>query len=161
MQKFRVNGTAVNFSGDSQTPLLYVLRDNLKLYGTRFGCGIGACGACTVHIDGQAQRSCITPVANVNGADVTTIEGLSENGEHPVQQAWLEIDVPQCGYCQAGQIMAATDLLKRIPVPTDQDIQDNMTNLCRCGTYVRIRKAIHLAAQRMHNKSVADNGATS
>lgn len=145
--KFTVNGKPVSFSGDDQTPLLWVLRDEIKLYGTKFGCGIGACGACTVHINGRAQRSCITPVASVNGSDITTIEGLSGNGEHPVQQAWLEFDVPQCGYCQAGQIMAATDLLNRIPDPTDQDIAENMTNLCRCGTYVRIRKAIHRAAE--------------
>lgn len=147
MVKFKVNGKPVRFEGDPQTPLLWVLRDELKLYGTRFGCGIGECGACTVHLAGNASRSCITPVAAVQNIEITTIEGLSDDGEHPVQQAWLEHDVPQCGYCQSGQIMAATEFLRRVPNPTDEDIDRNMTNLCRCGTYVRIRKAIHRAAQ--------------
>jgi isoquinoline 1-oxidoreductase alpha subunit len=117
--------------------------------GTKFGCGVGQCGACTVHINGEAQRSCITPVAAVEGQAITTIEGLavSDAELHPVQQAWLENDVPQCGYCQAGQIMATVDFLKKYPKPSDQDINDNMTNICRCGTYVRIRKAIHRAAE--------------
>lgn len=147
MIKFRVNDLPVNFNGDPETPLLWVLRDDLRMYGTKFGCGIGQCGACTIHLDGKAQRSCVTPVSAVNGSDITTIEGLSDNGEHPVQQAWLELDVPQCGYCQAGQIMAAADLLNRIPSPNNRDINENMTNLCRCGTYVRIRQAIYRAAQ--------------
>lgn len=152
MVSFRVNRKPVEFDGDPQTPLLWVLRDELALSGTKFGCGIGECGACTVHLNGSARRSCITPVSTVSNVEITTIEGLSENGEHPVQQAWLELDVPQCGYCQAGQIMAATDLLNRIPDPTDADIDENMTNLCRCGTYVRIRKAIHRAAQITRNR---------
>ncbi len=149
MVSFKVNSESASFTGDSSTPLLWVLRDHLRLTGTKFGCGIGQCGACTVHIDGRAQRSCITPVAAVEGRSITTIEGLaSSDGElHPVQQAWLEIDVPQCGYCQAGQIMATVDFLNTNPKPSDQDIDNGMTNLCRCGTYVRIRQAIHRAAE--------------
>jgi len=149
MTQFTVNDTAVEFAGDEDTPLLWVIRDHLNLTGTKFGCGIGSCGACTVHIDGAAQRACITPVNAVNGRSITTIEGLAAgSGElHPVQKAWLEIDVPQCGYCQAGQIMATADLLQRIPEPSDSDIDNNMSNICRCGTYVRIRKAIHRAAE--------------
>lgn len=149
MVKFKVNSKAVNFDGDESTPLLWVIRDQLNMTGTKFGCGIGQCGACTVHINGRAQRSCITPVASIGGEEITTIEGLapSDDNLHPVQQAWLEFDVPQCGYCQAGQIMATVDFLKRYPQPTDDDINDNMTNICRCGTYVRIRKAIHRAAE--------------
>lgn len=145
MTTFTLNGKRVNFEGAADTPLLWVLRDEFKLYGAKFGCGIGACGACTVHLNGRAQRSCILPVGGVAGAEVTTIEGLSEHGDHPVQLAWMEEDVPQCGYCQAGQIMAATDFLARVPDPSDDQIDQNMTNLCRCGTYVRIRKAIHRA----------------
>lgn len=149
MISFRVNSSAVSFDGDEKTPLLWVLRDHLRLTGTRFGCGIGQCGACTVHIGGKAMRSCLVPVATVQGASVTTIEGLAPGADrlHPVQQAWLELDVPQCGYCQAGQIMATVDLLQRKPRPTDQDIDSEMTNICRCGTYPRIRKAIHRAAE--------------
>ncbi|NGP75030.1 (2Fe-2S)-binding protein [Balneolaceae bacterium YR4-1] len=129
------------------TPLLWVLRDHLNLPGTKFGCGIAQCGACTVHLDGNAIRSCSLPVSAVGDAKVTTIEGLSEDGDHPVQQAWLEHDVPQCGYCQAGQIMSAAALLKQNPDPSDEDIQSSMSgNLCRCGTYLRIRKAIKSAA---------------
>jgi isoquinoline 1-oxidoreductase alpha subunit len=146
---FKINSEDVSFEGDSDTPLLWVIRDHLRLTGTKFGCGVGQCGACTVHIDGVAQRSCLTTVASIDGRDVTTIEGLapSEADLHPVQQAWLEHDVPQCGYCQAGQIMAAVDFLKRYPDPTDAEIDANVTNICRCGTYVRIRKAIHRAAE--------------
>jgi isoquinoline 1-oxidoreductase alpha subunit len=147
MVKFKVNGESVSFDGISDTPLLWVIREHVKLTGTKFGCGIGQCGACTVHINGVAQRTCITPVTTVNGAEITTIEGLSEAGDHPVQAAWVEMDVPQCGYCQAGQIMAAAEFIEKFPTPTDQDINDNITNLCRCGTYVRIRKAIHRAAE--------------
>ena len=149
MISFRVNAEDVDFDGDEGTPLLWVLRDHFNLTGTKFGCGIGQCGACTVHVDGRAQRSCLTPVAAANGRSITTIEGLatSDDDLHPVQQAWLEIDVPQCGYCQAGQIMATADLLERIPNPSDDDIDQNMTNICRCGTYARIRKAIHRAAE--------------
>jgi len=151
MISFSVNSKAVTFDGDDDTPLLWVLRDHIKLTGAKFGCGIGQCGACTVHVDGQAQRSCVLPAASIEGKSVTTIEGLaSGSGElHPVQQAWLEFDVPQCGYCQAGQIMATIDFLSAYPKPTDADIDQNMTNLCRCGTYVRIRKAIHRAAELM------------
>lgn len=149
MVEFTVNDRTVEFDGDTDTPLLWVLRDHLQLTGTKFGCGIGQCGACTVHVDGNAQRSCVTPVTAVDGRAITTIEGLaSADGRlHPVQKAWLEIDVPQCGYCQAGQIMATADLLKRNPDPSDDDIDRNMTNICRCGTYVRIRGAIHRAAE--------------
>ena len=149
MVSFRINTEEVSFQGDVDTPLLWVLRDRYKLTGTKFGCGIGQCGACTVHVDGVAQRSCVLPVAAVDGRSITTIEGLapSEGSLHAVQQAWLEHDVPQCGYCQAGQLMAAADLLQRNPNPSDGDIDDAMTNICRCGTYVRIRKAIHRAAE--------------
>lgn len=149
MISFKVNSIAASFEGDSDTPLLWVLRDHLRLTGSKYGCGIGQCGACTVHVDGKAQRSCITPIAAVEGRSITTIEGLAsaDGALHPVQQAWLELDVPQCGYCQAGQIMATADLLKMYPKPSDQDIDKNMTNICRCGTYVRIRKAIHRAAE--------------
>lgn len=148
MIKFRVNNEEVSFEGDDDTPLLWVIRDHLQMTGTKFGCGVGLCGACTIHVDGSAQRSCITPVSMVDGRSVRTIEGLASNGElHPVQEAWLEIDVPQCGYCQTGQIMATVDLLNRHPQPSDEDIDRNMTNLCRCGTYPRIRKAIHRAAE--------------
>jgi isoquinoline 1-oxidoreductase alpha subunit len=143
MVSFRINSEEVSFEGDPGTPLLWVIRDHLQLRGTKFGCGIGQCGACTIHVDGAARRSCVIPVST------TTIEGLapSEDALHPVQQAWLEHDVPQCGYCQAGQIMAAVDFLQRHPDPSDADIDDNITNICRCGTYVRIRKAIHRAAE--------------
>ena len=149
MLSFKINSKPVTFDGDQSTPLLWVIRDELNMTGTKFGCGIGQCGACTVHINGQAQRSCITPVSTVEGQAITTIEGLatSEDELHPVQQAWLENDVPQCGYCQAGQIMATVDFLKKYPQPSDKEIDDNMTNICRCGTYVRIRKAIHRAAE--------------
>jgi isoquinoline 1-oxidoreductase alpha subunit len=152
--KFRVNDIEHEHTGDPAMPLLWYLRDHAGLTGTKFGCGIGACGACTVHIDGAAQRSCMTPVASVAGRNVTTIEGLARGDTlHPVQAAWIEEDVPQCGYCQAGQIMAAVDLLRRVPKPTDADIA-SITNLCRCGTYPRIRAAIRRAAASM---SVAEN----
>jgi len=149
MVSFRVNGRTVTFDGDADTPLLWVIRDYLQLTGTKYGCGIGECGTCTVHVDGVARRSCITTVAKMRGREVTTIEGLAGSDEdlHPVQRAWLEHDVPQCGYCQAGQIMAVVDFLRRNPRPSDADIDRNITNLCRCGTYVRIRKAIHRAAE--------------
>ncbi len=143
---FTVNGTSTTVDTPEDMPLLWVLRDVLKMKGTKFGCGVGACGACTVHIDGRAVRSCMTPVANVS-APVTTIEGLSEDGSHPVQQAWMELDVPQCGYCQAGQIMSAAALLANNSDPSDADINTAMNgNVCRCGTYMRIREAIHRAA---------------
>jgi isoquinoline 1-oxidoreductase alpha subunit len=146
MIAFTLNGKAISFSGPKEMPLLWYLRDHAQLTGTKFGCGIGSCGACTVHVDGQATRSCLVPLASLAGKRVTTIEGLASGSAlHPVQQAWIEEDVPQCGYCQAGQIMAAVDLLKRNPQPTRADI-DTITNLCRCGTYPRIRKAILRAA---------------
>lgn len=132
----------------ADTPLLWVLRDELNLVGTKYGCGIAQCGACTVLFNDNAVRSCSMPVASVGNNKVTTIEGISADGSHPVQQAWEEVDVPQCGYCQSGQIMTAVALLKRKPQPTDEDINAAMTNICRCGTYVRIRKAVHLAAEK-------------
>ena len=149
MISFTVNNKTVSIEDDEDTPLLWVLRDTLKLNGAKYGCGIGQCGACTVHIDGKARRSCVIPVSAVANKTVMTIEGLAPDAGklHPVQQAWLEEDVPQCGYCQAGQIMATVDFLKQFPKPSDEDINANMTNICRCGTYVRIRKAIHRAAE--------------
>ena len=147
MLHFKVNGKTVDFNGDGATPLLWVLRDSLHLTGTKYGCGAGLCGACTVHIDGKATRSCVTPVAAVAETSITTIEGLGEPALHPVQLAWIEQDVAQCGYCQAGQVMAAADLIARFPNPTDEQIDTQQTNLCRCGTYARIRKAIHRAAE--------------
>lgn len=132
---------------DPSTPMLWVLRDHLNLLGTKFGCGIAQCGACTIHLNGNATRACALPVSAVADQEITTIEGLSENGDHPVQQAWLEMDVPQCGYCQAGQIMSAAALLKSNPNPGDEEIESAMNgNICRCGTYVRIKQAIKLAS---------------
>jgi isoquinoline 1-oxidoreductase subunit alpha len=145
-----INGTSKKVDVDPATPLLWVLRDHLNMVGTKFGCGIAACGACTIHLDGKAQRSCVLPVGAVNGKSITTIEGLSEEGDHPVQAAWIEHDVPQCGYCQAGQIMTATALLKENPNPTDEEIDAAMNgNLCRCGTYTRIKAAIKTASKNM------------
>jgi isoquinoline 1-oxidoreductase subunit alpha len=142
-----VNGRPRPVSVDPDTPLLWVLRDELSLTGTKYGCGEGLCGACTVHVDGAAMRSCVVPVSSVARQKITTIEGLSANGDHPVQRAWMEEDTPQCGYCQPGQIMCAASLLAFRPHPTDAEIDDAMSgNLCRCGTYPRIRKAIHRAA---------------
>ena len=144
--KINVNNKPLTVDADADTPLLWVLRDHLNLVGTKFGCGIAQCGACTVHINGTATRSCQLPIAAVGDLKITTIEGLSPTGTHPLQIAWEQVDVPQCGYCQAGQIMAAAAMLKKIPNPTDADIDANITNICRCGTQVRIRKAIHEAA---------------
>ena len=142
-----VNGRPTTVDAPADTPLLWVLRDVLNLHGTKFGCGIGQCGACTVHVNGQPQRSCATPLSAAANAHVTTIEGLSDKVSHPLQQAWLELDVPQCGYCQAGQIMSAAALLARHPKPSNMEIDEAMSgNLCRCGTYLRIRQAIHKAA---------------
>lgn len=141
-----INGKRHRYDGDPEQPLLWVLRDELGLTGSKFGCGIGACGACTVHVDGRAQRSCMTAVGTLADRNITTIEGLSPDASHAVQRAWLEEDVPQCGYCQAGQIMAIADLLRQMPNPTDEDIDRLHTNICRCGTYYRMRKAIHRAA---------------
>src|SRR6266571_1887993 len=144
---FTVNGKRETVNVTPDTPLLWVLRDTLGLTGTKFGCGIAQCGACTVHLDGVATRTCVLPVSAVAGKRVTTIEGLSKNRSHAVQRAWIEEDVPQCGYCQSGQIMAAAALLAKNPHPTDADIDTTMTNICRCGTYQRIRAAIHRAAK--------------
>jgi len=151
MIEFHVNNKPVSFSGDEDTPLLWVLRDQLRLTGTKFGCGIGSCGACMVQIDGRARKACTRKASSVAGKRIITIEGLAPaSGElHPVQQAWIEEDVPQCGYCQGGQIMAAIELLNSNPEPSDDDIATKMRNICRCGTYVRIRKAVHRAAAKM------------
>ena len=144
----KVNGKTFKVDVDPSTPILWVLRDHLNLTGTKYGCGIAQCGACTIHLNGEAVRSCVTQVTRAVGQEIVTIEGLSEDGNHPLQKAWMEIDVPQCGYCQSGQLMSAAVLLKENPNPTDQDIDDAMSgNICRCGTYHRIRKAIHLAAE--------------
>jgi isoquinoline 1-oxidoreductase alpha subunit len=144
-----VNGKKKTVDVDPDTPLLWVLRDTLELTGTKYGCGIGVCGSCTVHIDGEATRSCATPVLSCDGKSITTIEGLSENLSHPIQKVWVEVDVPQCGYCQSGMIMSAAALLTKKKKPTDADIDAAMSgNLCRCGTYNRVRKAIHLAAAK-------------
>ena len=146
--KLNVNGKDVDVDVDPQTPLLWVLRDSLNMTGTKYGCGIAQCGACTVQLDGQPARSCQTPVGDVGTAKITTIEGLSADRSHPVQRAWIELDVPQCGYCQSGQILAAAALLAHTPQPTDADIDAAMSgNICRCGTYQRIRAAIHRAAE--------------
>jgi len=144
---FTVNGVARSFAGNSEMPLLWYLRDELHLTGTKFGCGKGLCGACTVHIDGEATRSCITPMKSVAGKKIVTIEGLSAKGDHPLQKSWQECNVPQCGYCQSGQLMQAAALLKDKPKPTDQESDETMQgNICRCGTYQRIRQGIKLAA---------------
>ncbi|MGE4241507.1 (2Fe-2S)-binding protein [Ramlibacter sp.] len=148
MAKLNVNGTVREFEAEPDTPLLWVLREQLGLTGAKYGCGIAACGACTVHVDGTPTRSCVRPVSTVAETEkIVTIEGLSRDGSHPVQRAWVALDVPQCGYCQTGQIMAAVALLKDKPRPTDADIDDVMSNICRCGTYNRIRAAIHAVAR--------------
>jgi isoquinoline 1-oxidoreductase alpha subunit len=147
MITLKVNGQTHQVDAEPDTPLLWVLRDSIGMTGTKYGCGIAYCGACTVHLDGVALRSCQMPVGDVGDAEVTTIEGLSADSSHPVQQAWREIDVPQCGYCQSGQIMAVAALLAENPEPTDADIDQQLTNICRCGTYARIRMAIHRAAE--------------
>ncbi|WP_305952210.1 (2Fe-2S)-binding protein, partial [Emticicia oligotrophica] len=144
----KINGKTQQVDVDPSTPILWVLRDHLNMPGTKFGCGMAQCGACTIHLDGSAVRSCSIPVSSVGKSAITTIEGLSENGTHPVQKAWLEHDVAQCGYCQSGQIMSATALLKSNPKPTDEDIDNAMSgNICRCGTYLRIKEAIKTAAK--------------
>ncbi|HXV40821.1 MAG TPA: (2Fe-2S)-binding protein [Steroidobacteraceae bacterium] len=154
--KLEVNGTAMEVDAPGDMPLLWVLRDFLRLTGTKYGCGIAQCGACTVHLDGEPVRSCITPLVMAEGRKITTIEGLSANADHPVQRAWAELDVVQCGYCQSGQIMAAAALLAATPKPTDADIDTALTgNICRCGTYQRIRAAVHRAAE------LADEGGAS
>jgi aerobic-type carbon monoxide dehydrogenase small subunit (CoxS/CutS family) len=152
--KLTVNGQSSSVDAPPDTPLLWVIRDVLNLHGTKYGCGIGECGACTVHLGGQPVRACLTPLSAAGNAQITTIEGLSIDASHPLQQAWLDMDVPQCGYCQAGQIMSAAALLAKHPKPTDEQIDEGMNgNLCRCGTYLRIRQAIHKAA------SIHANGA--
>jgi aerobic-type carbon monoxide dehydrogenase small subunit (CoxS/CutS family) len=148
MTAFTINGRAVVVTATPDTPLLWVIRDELKLTGTKFSCGVAQCGACTVHVDGEPVRACVFSLAGAEGRSVTTIEGLSDDGSHPVQRAWVELEVPQCGYCQSGQIMSAAALLARNPSPTDAQINEAMRgNLCRCGTYLRIREAIHLATE--------------
>jgi len=146
MIQLNVNGRVQSVDVEPSTPLLWVLREQLGLTGTKYGCGVAQCGSCSVHIDGEITRSCVIPVSAVGNRRVTTIEGLSPDASHPVQKAWLELDVPQCGYCQSGQIMAAVSLLRAKPRPTDRDIDEAMTNICRCGTYQRIRAAVHMAA---------------
>ncbi|WP_029356284.1 (2Fe-2S)-binding protein [Bosea sp. 117] len=147
MTRLTINGQTHDIDADPDTPLLWVIREQVGLTGTKFGCGIAQCGACTVHIDGVPTRSCVTPLASVEeGQKIVTIEGLSPDGSHPVQKAWLALDVPQCGYCQSGMIMAAAGLLEANPKPTDEDISAEITNICRCGTYNRVRAAIHMAA---------------
>lgn len=146
----KINGNNKQVNVEPDTPVLWVLRDHLEMVGTKFGCGIAQCGACTVHVDGVATRSCSLPISSVGDQSITTIEGLSENGDHPVQQAWIEHDVPQCGYCQAGQIMNAAALLNENQNPSDQEIDEAMNgNICRCGTYIRIKAAIKTAASNM------------
>lgn len=159
MIKMKVNGKNQQFDGDSEMPLLWYLRDEIDLKGTKFGCGFGMCGACTVHLNGKPARACLTPVSAAANKSVTTIEGLSTDGSHPVQVAWQDLDVPQCGYCQAGQIMSACALLAKTPKPTDADIDAAMNgNLCRCGTYLRIRAAVHKAAELTVSKSAQSVG---
>ena len=159
MAKLKINGTLVDIDVDGSTPLLWVLREQLGLTGTKYSCGIGLCGSCTVHLDGEAVRSCIIPVSTLDATkEITTIEGLSTDGDHPVQQAWQELDVPQCGYCQPGMIMSVAALLKKNPHPSDADIDANLTNICRCGTFNRVRSGIHLAAEIKTNSN-KDGGA--
>jgi isoquinoline 1-oxidoreductase alpha subunit len=149
----RINGRARTVNVEPETPLLWVVRDSLGLTGTKYGCGIAECGACTVHVNGRPVRSCVTPASTVIGKEITTIEGLSSDRSHPVQKAWIEEDVPQCGYCQSGQIMAAVAFLEKHPNPSDADIDREITNICRCGTYTRIRRAIHRAARLASGRS--------
>jgi isoquinoline 1-oxidoreductase alpha subunit len=156
MAKLNVNGVVREFEAEDDTPLLWVIREQLGLTGTKYGCGIAACGACTVHIDGVPTRSCVRPVSTVGAAEkIVTIEGLSPDGSHPLQKAWVALDVPQCGYCQCGMVMTAAALLKAKPNPTDADINEAMTNICRCGTYNRIRAAIKVVAAGGNTKSAA------
>ena len=152
--ELNINSKTVSVDVDADTPLLWVVRDNLKMTGTKFGCGVASCGACTMHIDGQAVRTCVLPVSAVVGKQINTIESLSDDNTHPVQRAWLDEEVPQCGYCQSGMIMAATALLNKNASPTEEQIDTAMTNICRCGTYNRVRKGIHRAVELM-----ASNGA--
>jgi isoquinoline 1-oxidoreductase alpha subunit len=154
MTKLKINGKLLDIDVDNSTPLLWVLREQLGLTGTKYGCGIGMCGSCTVHIDGKAVRSCVLPISSLSpSAEIVTIEGLSSDSSHPVQQAWKELDVPQCGYCQPGMIMSAAALLNDNPEPSDADINVNVTNICRCGTFNRVRSGIHLAVQIQNKRS--------
>ncbi|HEY8879111.1 MAG TPA: (2Fe-2S)-binding protein [Roseateles sp.] len=155
MAELTVNGRQVQFEAEADTPLLWVLREQLGLTGTKYGCGVAQCGACTVHIDGAPVRSCVMPASALTPAQqITTIEGLAPNASHPLQKAWDALDVPQCGFCQSGMLMAAAALLKAKPKPTDADIDAAMTNICRCGTYNRVRAAIHLAAGRVQHRQI-------
>ncbi|HEY4918877.1 MAG TPA: (2Fe-2S)-binding protein [Xanthobacteraceae bacterium] len=155
MARLNVNGKTHDVQAEPDTPLLWAIREQIGLTGTKYGCGIAQCGACSVHINGEVMRSCSVPLSSVSATDkIVTIEGLSANASHPVQKAWAEIDVPQCGYCQSGQIMAAAALLAKKPKPTDHDIDEAMTNICRCGTYQRIRAAVHLAAGQTEGNNV-------
>jgi isoquinoline 1-oxidoreductase subunit alpha len=161
MARLNINGKTHDVQAEAETPLLWVIREQIGLTGTKFGCGIAQCGACSVHINGEVQRSCSIPLSAVKPTDkIVTIEGLSANASHPVQKAWAAIDVPQCGYCQSGQIMAAAALLKKTPKPTDKDIDEAMTNICRCGTYQRIRTAVHMAAGMGNGGKSADHATT-
>ena len=161
MAKLNINGRTRDFPIEGEMPLLWAIREHAGLTGTKFGCGIAQCGACSVHINGEVQRSCAIPVSSLKPSDkIITIEAISANNSHPVQKAWAELDVPQCGYCQSGQIMAATALLKKNPKPTDKDIDAAMTNICRCGTYQRIRQAVHMAAGQLAGGKAASNLAT-
>ena len=154
MATLQINGTTHNVEATPETPLLWVIREQVGLTGTKYGCGVAQCGACSVHINGELRRSCSVPLSTVKASDkITTIEGLSPDSSHPVQKAWIELDVPQCGYCQSGQIMAAAALLKKKPRPSNRDIDEAMTNICRCGTYQRIRAAVHRAAALMKAKA--------
>ncbi len=154
MAKLNINGRTRDVNVEADTPLLWAIREQVGLTGTKYGCGVAQCGACSVHINGEVRRSCSVPVSTVKPTDkIVTIEGLSRNSSHPVQKAWLEVDVPQCGYCQSGQLMAAAALLKKNPNPSDKDIDEAMTNICRCGTYQRIRAAVHMAADMAKAKA--------
>jgi len=150
MKKLKVNGSSYEIDADESTPLLWIIREQLGMTGTKYGCGIAQCGSCTVQIDGNPVRSCVMPLSAVSDkSEITTIEGLSEDGSHPVQQAWAELDVPQCGYCQSGMMMAAASLLDKTPDATDEDIDNQITNICRCGTFQRVRQGIHLAKTKI------------
>ncbi len=150
MRKLNVNGKTREYDGDEEKPLLWAIREDLGLTGTKYGCGISQCGACTIHIDGEAVRSCVLPIGALEGGEkITTIEGLSDDGSHPVQEAWAELDVPQCGFCQPGMMMAVAAMLKENPGATDEDIDATITNICRCGTFARVRKGIHLAKKKL------------
>ena len=162
MAQLNINGKVVDVQVEPDTPLLWVIREQVGLTGTKYGCGVAQCGACSVHLNGEVQRTCVMPVSAVKPTDrIVTIEGLSANSSHPVQRAWAQVDVPQCGYCQSGQIMAAAALLRKKPKPTDADIDEAMTNICRCGTYQRIRAAVHLAAGNKTAAAPADEQSNS